>query len=130
MYCLSFLWRLYVRDRCVYATLISSLGATMTDVPAIITLAALTVKGGQLVSSSSGVTYDAKSGIVVFPNPWNLRFVPIVSDTANGTNDYTTTTNFIKEIGPAHQFRVWATPLDTGNRNFAPTDFAAIVVGF
>ena len=103
----------------------------MTDVPAIITLAALTVKGSQLVSSSSSaVTYDAKSGIVVFPNPRNLRFVPIVSDAANGPNDYTTTTNFIKEIGPAHQFRVWSTPLDTGNRNFAPTDFTAIVVGF
>jgi hypothetical protein len=105
-------------------------GGMMTNTPAVITLAALTVKGSQLVSSSSGVTYDAQSGVVVFPNPWNLPFVPIVSDTANGSSDYLTTTNFIREIGPAHQFRVWSTALDTGTRNFAPTDFTAIVVGF
>jgi hypothetical protein len=102
----------------------------MSDIPAIVTLAALQVKGGQLASSTSGVTYDPASGVVVFPNPWKLRFIPIVSDTANGANNYTTTTNFIKDITPPSQFRVWATPLDTGNRNFAPTDFSAIVVGF
>lgn len=104
----------------------------MTDTPAMVILATLRVKGGVLASSSSGVTYDAKSGIVVFNNPWNLRFVPIVSDTAvsGGPNNYITTTNFISEIGPAHQFRVWSTTLDTGSRNFAPTDFTAIVVGF
>ena len=102
----------------------------MPDAPAIVTLAALTVKGGKLVSSSSGVTYDAASGVVVFPNPWDLSFVPIVSDTAGGPADYITSTNFIREIGPAHQFRVWSTPLDTGSRNAAPKDFTAIVVGF
>jgi len=109
--------------------------AESPGIPAIVTLAALRVQGGKLVSSSSGVTYDAQSGIVVFPNPWNLPFVPIVSDAANTAAngvpaDYITTTNFIREIGPAHQFRVWSTPLDTGNRNFAPKDFTAIVVGF
>jgi hypothetical protein len=104
----------------------------MTAIPAIVTLAALTVKGGQLVSSSPGVTYDAQSGVVVFNNPWNLRFVPIVSDTAvdGGPDNYITGTNFIRAIGPAHQFQVWATTLDTGNRNSAPTDFTAVVVGF
>lgn len=106
----------------------------MTEIPATVILATLTVKGGVLAASSSGVTYDTKSGVVVFNNPWNLRFVPIVSNTAASTSgaldNYITATNFIREIGPAHQFRVWATPLDTGNRNFAPTDFTAIVVGF
>jgi hypothetical protein len=105
----------------------------MPDSPAIVTLAALQVKGGVLVSSSSGVTYDAQSGVVVFPNPWKLRWVPILSDTANvgaPTPDYITTTNFIREIGPANQFQVWSTPLDTSNRNYVPKDFTAIVVGF
>ena len=102
----------------------------MSDIPAVVTLAALQVKGSQLVSSSSGVTYDPASGVVVFPNPWKLRFVPIVSDTANGANNYLSTTNFVREIGPANQFRVWCTPLDTGNRNFTPTDFTAVVLGF
>lgn len=103
----------------------------MTDIPAMVVLATLTVRGGVLGSCSSGVTFDAKSGVVVFNNPWNLRFIPIVSDIApGGTNNYLTATNFIREIGPAHQFRVWSTTLDTGNRNVAPTDFTAIVVGF
>ena len=94
------------------------------------TLAALTVKGGKLVRASWGVTYDPATGVVGFPNPLNLTFVPVISDLAGSPDHYLTTTHFIREIGESTHFRVWATALDTGNRNFPPSDFTAIVIGF
>lgn len=103
-------------------------------VEGFVTLAALTVRGGKLESKSNGVTYDPATGVVGFPNPLNLTFVPVISDIAAKNPDhYITETHFIREIGvggKTNQFKVWRTPLDTGDRNSAPTNFSAVVVGF
>jgi hypothetical protein len=96
----------------------------------LVTLAALTVEDGKLVRASNGVSFDPETGVVGFPNPRNLKFVPVISDTVSSSEHYMTTKNFIREIGVSNQFRVWSTALDTGDRNYAPTNFTAIVVGF
>lgn len=96
----------------------------------LVPLAAITVRKGAAVLNSKDVKYEAGTGVVTFPNPKNLRFVPIVSDLAQETPDhYITETHFIREIGSTNQFRVWRTPLDTSDRNGAPSNFTAIVIG-
>jgi hypothetical protein len=103
----------------------------MGDSKPIVTLAALTVRGGKLASSSEGVSYDSETGVVSFPNPRGLHFVPVISDAApNDTPHYITTTHYIREIGSTNQFKVWSTALDTTDRNYAPSYFTAVVVGF
>ena len=93
-------------------------------------LAALTVKEGAVVSNSKDVKYDIHTGVVTFPNPKNLRFVPIVSDLAPKSHaDYITETHFIRDIETTNQFRVWSKALDTGARNNPPSNFTAIVIG-
>jgi len=103
-------------------------------VQGIVTLAALTVRGAELVSKSEGVTYDPATGVVSFPNPLNLTVVPVISDVAaKNPEHYITETHFIREVnvgGKTNQFRVWRKPLDTGIRDHAPSDFTAVVVGF
>ena len=102
---------------------VASLGAAFP-------LAALTVREGAVVSNSKDVKYDRATGVVTFPNPKNLRFVPIVSDLAQkSSTDYITETHFIREIGTTNQFRVWSKTLDTGGRNNPPSNFTAIVIG-
>ena len=96
------------------------------------TLAALTVRAGQLEAHSDGVSYDPEKGLVTFPNPRSLAFVPAVSDTATkgGPDNYITTTHFIRDIGRSNQFTVWSKSLDTESRNYPPSDFTAVVAGF
>ncbi len=102
----------------------------MPDDKSLVTLAALTVKDGKVVTSSDGVNYDPKTGVVGFPNPRRLKFVPVISDTAGDPDHYITATHFIRQIGVANQFTVWATDLSTGDYNLAPSNFTAIVIGF
>ena len=98
---------------------------------AIVTLAALTVRGGKLETHTSGVSYDPITGVVGFTNPGRIKFVPVISDVAaKDTEHYITATHYIRQIGVSDQFTVWSTPLDTSNRNEPPSNFTAIVVGF
>lgn len=91
-------------------------------------LAALTIREGVAISSSKDVNYDAPTGVVTFPNPKKLRFVPIVSDLGKGPTDYITATHFIQDIG-ANQFKVARVALDTGGRTSPPSGFTVIVIG-
>jgi len=92
-------------------------------------LATLIVKNRTLHSSfPDTVTYNSSTGLVTFPNPENLSFVPVISNIQELY--YNTSTHYIREINPPNQFRVWNTPLDTGGRNSAPYSFSAVVFGF
>lgn len=91
-------------------------------------LAMISVHDGIIVSKSDGVTFDRSSGMVSFPNPEGLPFVPVISDFQRTL--YTTQTHFIREIQGANKFTVWQTALDTGDRNWPPSNFTAVVVGF
>lgn len=93
-------------------------------------LALITVKDGKIERFSNGVSYDAKTGIVSFPNPKKLNFVTVVSDFGSH-GIYSTTTNFLrKDFESTEKFKVWATPLDTSGRNSKPESFSAIVIGY
>lgn len=96
--------------------------------PGIKALAIVSVKGGKIESSSKGVSYDSKTGIVSFPNPENLKFIPLIADIGD---TYMTETHFIRNdfVSP-NQFKVWRTPLDVTARNQAPGYFTAIAIGF
>ncbi|AWM06101.2 hypothetical protein [Bradyrhizobium symbiodeficiens] len=92
-------------------------------------LAMIQVKNGQLSSTSSpNVSFDQTSGLVSFPNPRNLAFLPVVSD----TNDvpYITQMHWIRAILPPDKFIVRAKAMDTGDRTWPPHNFTAVVVGF
>ncbi len=89
-------------------------------------LAALRVSNGKILWSTSGVTYDASSGVVSFPNPQKYQFVPLISNEVN--NKYATETHYIRSIDMPNKFRVWNTPLDTGGRNRAPVSFTAAIM--
>ena len=90
-------------------------------------LASVHISGG-IVSGTNGVTYDAASGVVTFPNPDNLLFTPVISD--YNVSHYSTTTLYVRQVTGNNQFQVWRTTLDTGDRNYPPGSFTAIVVGF
>jgi len=89
-------------------------------------LAALRVSNGKLLWSTNGVTYDASSGVVSFPNPKKYHFVPLISNEVN--NKYATETHYIRSIDIPNKFQVWNTPLDTGGRNRAPVSFTAAII--
>jgi hypothetical protein len=84
--------------------------------------------------SSPNVTFALNpdvSGTLSFPNPQNLRIVPILSYLSpNGV--YATGCAFIKnEPSPsATSVIIRGGALDTSGRVFHPTDFTAIIVGF
>lgn len=93
-------------------------------------LAIVNVKGTKLVSSSAGVSYDSSTGVVTFPNPESMPFVPVVSSYGNGVI-YSTETHFLRsDFTAPNQFKVWRSPLDTSNRNSAPDSFTAVAIGF
>lgn len=93
-------------------------------------LAAVTVIDGAVVIKSKGVDYNTATGVVTFPNPQNMHFVPIVSDLApKNSEPYITETHFIRKVDVTNQFTVWKKALDTGERNSPPSSFTAIVVG-
>ena len=92
-------------------------------------LAMVQVKNGQLQSTSSpNVSFDQGSGIVSFPNPRNLAFLPIVSDANDAP--YITQSHWIRAILPPDKFIVRAKAMDTGDRTWPPHNFTAVVVGF
>jgi hypothetical protein len=94
-------------------------------------LALVIVKEGKIESSSDGVSYDPNTGIVSFPNPENLKFVPLISDFGERDHDaYRTATHFLRnDFTAPNKFKVWRTSLDTGDRNMPPDSFAAIALG-
>lgn len=92
-------------------------------------LAMIQVKNGQIQPTSSpNVSFDQGSGIVSFPNPRNLVFLPVVSDANDAP--YITQTHWIRAILPPDKFIVRAKAMDTGDRTWPPHDFTATVVGF
>jgi hypothetical protein len=90
-------------------------------------LAIAYIRERRLSHSSAGVSFDPTNGVVTFPNPKGLPFVPVISTVRD--LHYATEMNYIREVG-ASSFRVWKTTLDTGDRNSSPADFAAVVIGF
>jgi hypothetical protein len=91
-------------------------------------LAMISVHDGNIVSKSNDVSFDRKTGTVSFPNPDKLPFVPVICHFKR--QHYITQTHFIREIEGTNKFTVWQTALDTGDRNAAPSNFTAVVVGF
>ena len=93
-------------------------------------LGSLQVRGSKIVSSSYGLTFDFGTGVVTFPNPNNLKVVPVMSS-ISPNNVYVTEFGLI--LGPSHrrlQVTVWQGAQDTSGRNHAPVDFTLIIVGF
>jgi hypothetical protein len=90
-------------------------------------LAAGTIRGGQLVASTAGVSFDPVSGRISFPNPGGLKFVPVTS-ALSPNSQYLTETCYTKSAGPDY-FTLWQGPLDTGGRNHPPTDCMFAVAG-
>lgn len=91
-------------------------------------IASISVQDGRFVSGTEGSKYDGDTGIVTFNNPSNLPFIPVISDISS--QEYITTTHFIKEIIGYNQFRVRQTPLDTTDRHSQPKGFTAIIIGY
>jgi hypothetical protein len=91
-------------------------------------LAMAHVKNGQLASASPGVSFDPGSGVVSFPNPKHLAFLPLISDSKEFP--YITEMHWIKAIIPPDKFVVGLKAMDTGNRTSPPDNFTAVMVGF
>lgn len=89
-------------------------------------LATFYVEGGILKSATAGVSYN--NGLVTFSNPHKFKFIPIISDLSGGS--HMTDKHFISRMSGSSQFNVWKTTLDTSSRNYAPTSFTAVVIGF
>jgi hypothetical protein len=90
-------------------------------------LAAGTIKGGQLVVSTVGVSFDPVSGRISFPNPRGLKFAPVTS-ALSPNSQYLTETCYTKSAGTDY-FILWQGPLDTGGRNHPPSDCMFAVAG-
>jgi hypothetical protein len=112
----------------------AQLSASINTQDAVITalgggriLAIAEVKDSNLRLHSEGVEYRSASydGIITFPNPKNLMFVPVISDSQQSV--YITAIHWISERGP-HSFTVRANRI--GGGILAPGDFVAIVIGF
>lgn len=91
-------------------------------------LAMIEVKKSKLTSATPGVAFDPGTGLVSFPNPKSLQFLPVVSD-AN-EDPYITQTHWIRQILGPDKFIVRAKAMDTGDRTWPPHDFVAVVIGF
>lgn len=91
-------------------------------------LAMAQVKNGMLASASPGVSFDQPSGVVSFPNPRNVAFLPLISDSREAP--YITQMHWIKAILPPDKFIVRSKAMDTGDRTYSPEDFTAVIVGF
>jgi hypothetical protein len=94
-------------------------------------LAIARVKDSKLVSASPGVALElnpkTNSGTITFPNPKNLKVVPVISDANDAP--YITNMHYVSNI-QNNNFSVRRKAMDTGDRTYLPTDFTAIVVGF
>jgi hypothetical protein len=94
-------------------------------------LALAEVRGGRLVFQTAGVSYrvSGRDGILSFPNPKGLKFVPLLSDVSETT--YITRTHFFLKI-EGNKVRIRDKALDTKGeeRTFAPGSFNAVIIGF
>lgn len=91
-------------------------------------LAFFVVHQGQLQRSTPGVSYN--SGVITFPNPDKLSFVPVISSLKESHVDYLTTMHYVNSAKVSdNSFKVWRTTLDTGARHAAPTSFVGTVIG-
>lgn len=91
-------------------------------------LAMIHIKNGMLASASPGVSFDQGSGVVSFPNPKSLSFLPLISDSKDAP--YITGMHWIKAILPPDKFIVRLKAMDTGDRTYPPDNFTAVIVGF
>lgn len=78
-----------------------------------------------LGAHSNGVTFDSKTGVLTFPNPENLIFVPVISHYESAP----TTMHYIKAIGSDYVI-VMQVALDASARVYAPCCFTAAIIGF
>jgi hypothetical protein len=90
-------------------------------------LAMIQVQKGEIISKSSGTTFDPATGRVSFPNAKNWPFIGLVSDAKNAM--YITSTSYIIDGGKDY-FQVWNSNLDTGSENRVPRDFTAAAIAF
>jgi hypothetical protein len=90
-------------------------------------LAAGVVKGGKLVVSTDGVSFDTESGKISFANGKNTPFITIVS-AISPNGQYLTGSCYTRSTGPDY-FILWQGAQDTSGRNNAPTDCTFTVVG-
>jgi hypothetical protein len=92
-------------------------------------LGSLQVKASKIVSSSYGLTFDSGTGVVTFPNPDNLKVVPVMSS-ISPNNVYVTESVYSRTASSPTQVTVWQGAQDTSGRNHAPVDFTLIIAGF
>jgi hypothetical protein len=93
-------------------------------------LASIEVRGGKVISSSNGVTFDSGTGTVTFANPDKLKVFPLMSYIS--TNDaYATESVFLKTLPSSPtSVTVWQGAQDTTGRSHPPIDFIAVIFGF
>jgi len=95
-------------------------------------LAVAAVRKKQLLSHSEGVIFDPPTGLISFPNPRGLPFIPLVSDFGDRNTTYITDTHYIQGVLGTDKFFVRAKALDTGGaeRTADAHDFTVVVLGF
>jgi hypothetical protein len=94
-------------------------------------LATAYVRNGMLNGklSSPNVKFQAP-GVLTFPNPRNLRIVPLLSVVAEYAAGYTTSDAYILKDPTSTSVEIRQGAKDTGNRVFPPHDFTAVILGF
>jgi hypothetical protein len=93
-------------------------------------LGALVVKDGNVVYASTGVTFDAASGVVMFPNPRKLLFTPVVGGVADH-DTYASNYTYVRSPKTSdNSFIVWRGALDVSGRSWPPINFTVAVIGF
>jgi hypothetical protein len=75
--------------------------------------------------SSEGVSFNEKIGVITFPNPRNLKYVPVVSEALENN----TQVNRVKDIGQ-NFFTIVSSSSDTSARLMDAHDFVVAVIGF
>ena len=90
-------------------------------------IAVLRVVGRKIEYSSKGVTYNESNGEIEFPNPENLRILPII--TRHHQSDYDTRTTYIRYINGPNKIQLRETALDTRKNGWDPESFTAVIVG-
>jgi hypothetical protein len=98
---------------------------------AVNVLAVANVSGGKIVAASPGgnvVEYDPSNGVLTFPNPQKVNYIPLISNCDNG-KPYITTNHWIQEITPTY-IVVKQCAMDTGGRVWFGSDFTALILTY
>jgi hypothetical protein len=95
-------------------------------------LGAATIRTGKVESISNGASLDPASGRFTFPNPDNLKFIPIVTSVGWQGLPYQTEDCFSRNFNAQDQgpnyATLWQGALDTGGRNHPPTNCSITII--